>query len=452
MGKETKETMAATQKFSNSGLVVHTKLSPNHSGQRTQNIDQVAIHCVAGNASIESLGAWFALSSTQASANYGIGSDGRIGMYVEEKNRSWCTSSSAVDQRAVTIEVANYKTGEPWPVTDAAYSALIDLVTDICQRNNIKKLMWKADKSLLNQVDKQNMVAHRFTANKSCPGNDLFGKFSDIAAKVNARLGSNSATISDTTVANLTVDTNETYIWNFLIGKGLNAYAVAGIMGNLYAESGLISNNLQNTFEKTLNMSDDQYTSAVDKGTYKNFSTDKAGYGLAQWTFSTRKANLLAYAKKVGKSIGDRKMQCEFLWQEMQGYTKMMTTLKSAKSVKEASDVFLLEFERPQNQSASVQNTRASYGQNYYNRNASTAPSNAASSSATSKVPYFVRVTASTLNIRKGPGTNYGTNGAIKNKGVYTIVQESTGTGAKLWGKLKSGAGWISLDYCTKIN
>ena len=175
--------------MSNSPLVSYTKLSPNHSGKRNHVIDTISIHCMAGNLSVESCGALFADKSRKASSNYGIGSDGRIALYVDEANRSWCTSSSSNDNRAITIEVANSATGEPWPITDAAYNALIDLLVDICQRNGIPKLLWKGDKSLIGQVDKQNMTVHRWFASKSCPGNWLYEHHGQIADDVNKRLG-----------------------------------------------------------------------------------------------------------------------------------------------------------------------------------------------------------------------------------------------------------------------
>lgn len=244
--------------------------------------------------------------------------------------------------------------------------------------------------------------------------------------------------------------TAEKVIWDFLQSCGLNDYAIAGVMGNLYAESGLLSNNLQNTYNTKLGLTDAQYTEQVDNGTYTNFVKDSAGYGLAQWTYYSRKQNLLDYVQAAGKSISDLNTQLGFLWKEMQGYTAMMNTLKSATSIQVASDIFLTQFEKPADQSATVKTKRATYGKGYYDKYA-TGNTGTSTGSTTSSVPYTVRVTASSLNIRKGPGTGYGTNGAIKDKGIYTIVQESTGTGStKGWGKLKSGAGWISLDYCTK--
>lgn len=147
--------------YTNSPLVAYTKLSPNHSGQRNHAIDTITIHCVVGQCSVETLGNIFAPESRQASSNYGVGVDGRIGMYVEEKNRSWCTSSAANDHRAITIEVAS-DTTEPYAVRDNVFAALLDLVTDICKRNNIKKLVWSTNKSdRMNHKNGCNMTVHR---------------------------------------------------------------------------------------------------------------------------------------------------------------------------------------------------------------------------------------------------------------------------------------------------
>lgn len=257
--------------YTNSPLVSYTKISPNRTPNRNHAIDTITIHCVVGQCSVETLGQVFAPTSRQASSNYGIGTDGRVGMYVEEKDRSWCSSSASNDNRAVTIEVAS-DTTHPYKVNDKAYAALIELVADICKRNGIKELKWKADKSLIGKVDQQNMTVHRWFANKSCPGDYLYNLHGDIAKKVNAKLG-------------VVTDTSEPV--------------------------------------KT---------------------------------------------EPVAKS----------------------------------------------------------------------------------NVRYKVRIKISNLRIRSGAGTNYAAKGFIA-PGVYTIVEEATGTGATKWGKLKSGAGWVSLDYCTKV-
>lgn len=178
--------------MSNSSLVNYTKISPNRTSPRNHKIDTITIHCMACDLSVERCGAVFAKRTRMASSNYGVGSDGRVGLYVEEKDRSWCSSNKANDHRAITIEVACSPVA-PYKVTDAAMAALIGLVADICRRNDIKQLLWNGDKSLIGQVDKQNMTVHRWFAKKACPGDYLYGKHGYIAAEVNKRLGVTAA-------------------------------------------------------------------------------------------------------------------------------------------------------------------------------------------------------------------------------------------------------------------
>lgn len=170
----------------------------------------------------------------------------------------------------------------------------------------------------------------------------------------------------------MSIANNEKMIWSFLKRKGLNDYAVAGLMGNLKAESALNPQNLQGSYERKLGFTDAGYTSAVDNGSYGNFVTDKAGYGLVQWTYWSRKQNLLNFAKGKGVSIGDLNMQLEFLWKELQGYKSVMATLKNAASILEASNAVLKGYERPANQGESAQKKRAAYGQDFYDKYAET--------------------------------------------------------------------------------
>lgn len=175
--------------MSNSPLVDYTRISPNKNSPRNHKIDTITIHCVVGQCTVETLGNIFAPTSRQASSNYGVGTDGKIGMYVEEKDRSWCSSSAANDNRAVTIEVAS-DTKHPYAVNDRAFAALLDLVTDICKRNGIKKLVWSTKKAdRMNHKNGCNMTVHRDYANKSCPGDYLYSRHGEIAAEVNRRLG-----------------------------------------------------------------------------------------------------------------------------------------------------------------------------------------------------------------------------------------------------------------------
>lgn len=269
-------------KYTNSPLAAVTLISPNRTVNRNHVIDTITIHCYVGQVTAERGLNGFAKRERQASCNYVVGYDGKIGLCVEEKDRSWCSggtdklgnpirvngiSGKSNDYQAVTIEVAS-DNKHPYAITEKAMAALIELCTDICRRNGIKRLLWKGDKTLVGKVSQQNLTVHRWFAAKACPGDYIYQRLGDIAAKVNAKLGAAGT---------------ET------------APAVPG-----------------------------------------------------------------------------------------------------------------------------------------------------------SKVPYTVRIAVTDLNIRKGPGTNNAIVSVIK-PGVYTIVSEATGRGATLWGKLKSGAGWVSLDFCEKI-
>lgn len=314
--------------MSNSSLVSYTKLSPNHSGQRTHSIDRITPHCVVGQLSAESICGCFTSTSRQASCNYGIGTDGKIALCVEEKNRSWCSSSNANDQRAVTIECAS-DLKEPYAMNSKVYASLVNLCVDICKRNGKSKLLWLGDKDkTLNYSPKSNemvLTVHRWFANKSCPGNWLYARLGDLATEVTKKLGGSSDSSSTTT----TTDT-------------------------LY---------------------------------------------------------------RVRKTWADSKSQ--------------LGAYKVLANAKKKAD------ENP--------------GYSVFDENGKVVYSGKSTTTTTTFTPYLVRVTADVLNIRKGAGTNYGTNGAIRDKGVYTIVAEASGQGATKWGKLKSGAGWISLDYTKKV-
>lgn len=266
--------------MSNSPLATYTRITKNKTSPRNHAIDTITIHCIVGQWTAKQGCDYFATTDRQCSANYVVGKDGSIGLSVDEKDRSWCSSNGTNDNRAITIEVAS-DTTHPYAVTAKAYAALLDLVTDICKRNGIKKLVWSTNKNdRVNHRNGCNMTVHRDFANKACPGEYLYSRHGEIAAEVNRRLQGASN------------------------GGGVVVTPPAA-------------------------------------------------------------------EKPTGGTTG-----------------------------------------------ATV-------------------------------TPYLVRVKITNLNIRKGPGTNYGATDYIQ-PGIYTIVAESTGKGAAKWGKLKSGAGWISLDYATK--
>lgn len=201
-------------------------------------------------------------------------------------------------------------------------------------------------------------------------------------------------------------------IWNFLKAKGLNDYGIAGLMGNLNAESALKPTNLQNSYENKLNMNDAEYTAAVDAGTYTNFAKDAAGYGLAQWTYHTRKQAMLDFHKKAGKSIGDLNTQLEFLVYELTtSYaTSVWAVLKNATSILEASNAVLMKFERPANMGENVQAQRAKFGQVYYDKYAKSSSSPVQPEVEKPVEPFKVGDTVKLI-----PGATYVGGGSIAN-------------------------------------
>lgn len=319
--------------FTNSSLVSYTKISPNRTINRNHKIDTITIHCVVGQCPVEDLGDHFYSKSVEASSNYGIGYDGKIGMFVEEKDRSWCSSNASNDHRAITIECAS-DTTKPYAVNDRVYNSLIKLCADICKRNGIKELKWKADKSLIGRVDKQNMTVHRWFADKSCPGDYLYNRYGRIAKEVNALL--NAASSGSSSV------------------KAGDTVSIKN--GATYYDGSIIPRYVKN----------------------KN------------WIVSSVKGDRAVIDKSAdGKS-----------------------------SICSAVNVKYLTVCREKNEFVS----------------------------------YLVEVNIPNLNIRIGPGTNYSKTGKYTGKGIFTIIDVQTGEGSKSgWGKLKSGEGWISLDYAKKI-
>lgn len=178
--------------YTNSPLVTYTNITKNKTSPRNHAIDTITIHCIVGQWTAKQGCDYFATTDRECSANYVVGKDGSIGLSVDEKDRSWCSSNSANDHRAITIEVAS-DTASPYAVTDAAYNALIKLVADICKRNNIKKLVWSTSKAdRVNHRNGCNMTVHRDFANKSCPGDYLYNRHGKIAEAVNAILSADA--------------------------------------------------------------------------------------------------------------------------------------------------------------------------------------------------------------------------------------------------------------------
>ena len=226
--------------YTNSPLVNYTKISPNKTANRNHVIDTITIHCVVGQVTVERLGEIFANPSRKASSNYGIGKDGKIGLYVEEKDRSWCTGGELTnngrtgkenDYRAVTIEVAS-DTFHPYAITNEALQATIRLCADICKRNNIKKLVWSTNKNdRINHLNGCNMTVHRDYAKKSCPGDYIYGKMQYIADEVNKILGtyvSNSSLPSTPSTSTSSTYTKTQFIKDVQKVIGANVDGIAG--------------------------------------------------------------------------------------------------------------------------------------------------------------------------------------------------------------------------------
>ena len=227
--------------MSNSPLVSYTKISPNRTSPRNQPIDRITPHCVVGQCSVETLGAIFAPTSKQASSNYGIGYDGRVGMYCEEKDRSWCTSSSANDNRAITIECASDATA-PYAFRDAVYESLINLCVDICNRYGKKKLLWLGDKdktlTYTPAADEMVLTAHRWFANKGCPGDWLYQREADLAAKVTAKLTGGAATVEGYTTITGTAKATVGHLTAYIKAKNPNVPQSVLDMASLYLSEG----------------------------------------------------------------------------------------------------------------------------------------------------------------------------------------------------------------------
>lgn len=231
-------------KYTNSSLVTYTNISPNRTRNRNHKIDTITIHCIVGQWTAKHACDYFAQKNVKGSANYAVGRDGSIGLAVEEKDRSWCSSSKSNDHRAITIEVASDLT-PPYAVTEQAYEALIKLVADICKRNGIKKLLWKNDKSLIGQVDKQNMTVHRWFANTACPGDYLMSKQGDIANRVNAILESEKPAypstpfLVDVTIPTLNVRSAPSMTGTVRRHTGIGRFTIVAVEGEWgYLKSG----------------------------------------------------------------------------------------------------------------------------------------------------------------------------------------------------------------------
>ena len=496
--------------YTNSSMVAYTKLSPNHSGQRTHSIDRITPHCVVGQCTAEGLGDWFAKSSTQASSNYGIDKDGRVGMYVEEKNRSWCSSSNANDQRAITIECAS-DTTEPYAFRDIVYQTLIELCVDICKRNGKTKLLWLGDKdkTLTYEPKSGEMVltVHRWFANKSCPGNWMYARMGDLAEKVTAALGSDTGGTDGSTTTQGTQASAFSSLSESDVVKSVGALFTAdqkktGIlasvsMAQFILESGYgkseLAQNANNVFGMKCSLSGNtwsgstwdgksKYTKQTKEqhtdGSYETITADFRKYTCVEDSIADHSAYLLG-AKNGSKLRYDGLKSCTDYKKAVQiikdgGYATSLTYVQNLCSIIERWN--LTQFDVKESETAIAwYRVRKTWADSKTQKGAYKILENAkkcadanpgysvfdvkgvniytpkTTTPVTPDVPFLVRITITDLNIRKGPGTDYDRTQFIP-VGVYTIVEVKSGKGSTAgWGRLKSGAGWISLDFATRI-
>lgn len=428
-------------KMSNSSLVNCTVLSPNHSGKRTHAIDRITPHCVVGQLSAEGIGGCFTKTSRQASCNYGIGFDGRVCLIVDEANRSWCTSSSANDQRAVTIEVASDKT-EPYAFKEAAYNKLVDLCVDICRRNGKNTLLWidNKDKALAYQPKANEMLltVHRWFANKSCPGNWMYARMGQLASTVTARLGGSSATpvVPEAPKPTTPAPTNK----NFPATPFMVQVLVDDLNIRTKPEMG---NNVVGVTKKG------SFTIVEVKngwGLLKSYASKKDGWIYLENGSYVKILNSVASnpaptpAPKVEFKNGDviKLISGATYWNGKAIPNWVFNSTLYYRGKNENGIIFSTQ---KTGAVTGVVKESAVVGATASSNTPAPTPSKPASG-----VPYMVRVTADALNYRKGPGTNYAVNGTIRDKGSYTIVEVQGN-----WGRLKSGAGWICLDYTKKV-
>ena len=497
--------------YTNSPMVAYTKLSPNHSGQRTHSIDRITPHCVVGQCTAEGLGGWFAKTSTQASSNYGIDKDGRVGLYVEEKNRSWCSSSNANDQRAITIECAS-DTTEPYAFRDVVYQTLIKLCVDICKRNGKNKLIWFGDKdktlAYTPKAGEMILTVHRWFANKSCPGNWMYARMGDLAAKVTAQLGGSAeqetpakttglqaAALKDLSEGGVikkvgplcSADMKTSGILasvtmaQFILESGYGKSELAQAANNVFGMKKSLSGNTWagSAWDgKSIYMKKTQEQNA--NGSYVTITADFRKYPCVEDSIADHSAYLLgamngSKARYAGlKGCTDYKKAVQII--KDGGYATSLTYVEKLCSIIERWNLTQYDSaEAPAPVEVKWYRVRKSWSDAASQKGAFKILDNAKACAdenpgysvfdsdgvkvyaskaeeKTPDVPFLVRVSISDLNIRKGPGTNYSRTGSYTGKGVFTIVATASGQGSTSgWGKLKSGVGWISLDFTSRI-
>lgn len=449
--------------MSNSSLVNYTKISPNKNSPRNHKIDTITIHCYVGQASVESMGNWFAEKGANCSCNYGIGSDGRIALIVDEGDRSWCSSSSSNDNRAVTIECASDRT-DPYAINDKVYASLIKLCADICKRNGIKELKWKADKSLIGQPDKQNLTVHRWFANKACPGDYIYNRLGQIAKEVNELLGKIEPVSENQNglQARDLKELSESEVVEKVGPLFTSDQKKSGILASISAaqfilESGYgktdLAQNANNCFGMKASLSGNTWSDSSWDGKSKYTKVTKECYDGK--TYVDMKADFRKYPC-IEDSIADHSA---YLLGALNGNKKRYEGLKGCTDHKKAIQIIKDGgYATDPSYVTKILNIIDKWGLKKYDldekKNAEEkkeepkTPVTDPISSDYPSTPFAVKVLIDGLNYRNKPsmdGEAIGQTGI----GIFTIVKVTNG-----WGKLKSGAGWIYLgnkDYCNVL-
>lgn len=438
--------------MSNSSLISYTKLSPNHSGQRTHSVDRITPHCVVGQLSCESICGCFTSTDRQASCNYGIGTDGRISLCVDEGNRSWCSSSNANDQRAITIECASDKT-EPYAMTNAVYASLIDLCTDICKRYGKTKLLWFANKEKTlaynPAADEIIITVHRWFANKSCPGDWLYNRLGDLATKVTSKLNggtskpSNTANIPTLKASDLinlsekdliekvgklfTEDNKNSGVLasvsmaQFILESGWGKSELAQKANNLFGMKKSLSGNTWSNSAWDGSSVYQKPTQEFDGNKYITITADFRKYPYIAKSIADHSAYLLGAKNGSGLRYAGLKDETNYKKAitiiKNAGYATSPTYIEKVCSIIEKWNLTRFDYKKP-------------------------------ATSSPSSTSFKVKVLIDNLNYRSEPSMN----GVVKGhtgKGIFTILEVKNG-----WGRLKSGVGWIYLQnpkYCVKI-
>ncbi|MDR2940467.1 MAG: N-acetylmuramoyl-L-alanine amidase [Clostridiales bacterium] len=446
--------MGRVKMMSNSPLINYTKISPNSSKPRNKPISKITIHHMAGDLTVESCGNVFSSSNRQASANYGIGTDGRVGLYVEEKDRAWTSSNAGNDNQAVTIIVANDQLGGDWHVSGKALNKLIDLCVDICNRNGITELVYTGDAT-------GNLTRHNMFVATECPGAYLQNKFPYIEQEVNKRLtGGAMRSESLGEISAITIAYAENIICVNEGGYGSinrddnGAVSVGKIQWHaeraLSLLKSIVSKNIEKAKELLGSALFDEITSSSADWDKRVVTGDEASRLSAilltndgkEVQDGLVKEDIQGYIEK-GKSYGliDPGALIYFADGVNQYGTNSSLWKKIAERALEAAGDVTAMFEATKALASEYLDRRESVYKSIL----------ALKLSGGGQAQYPVRITVDGLSIRKGPGDGYPINGAITDGGVYTIVEEAQGPGAEKWGKLKSGAGWVPLDGATRL-